>query len=827
MHYHPKLKPNNMKITAVIYSFLCFFIIHANAQTTIQGRVTDHQNEPLAFVNILINTDYQNGEISDIDGLFTFQNIRIGDKLNLSYIGYEPMIYAITEKDLTQEVRIKMTATSYRLEEVAIVAGENPAHRIIENAVKNRDENNPNKYPQYQCTTYNKMRFSNVVNFDKYQAEVMDKREDTLTEEQRNRDAGMRKNKNLSDNYYLGIMETITDKQFVYPNSHKEIVLHNKVSGLKSPQFAALATDAQPFSFYEPEIKILTVNYINPISRGSTKLYFFDWVDTIFNQQDTIFVIAFKPKKGRTFEGLKGVLYIHSNQYAIQNVIAEPADIVKMSLRIEQKYHFHQSAKKWFPEQLNMEWLMKEYPTPYVGIKIEGKSYIQTVDFQSDIKSQKFTRDKFEMADGVFDLSNDDWKQRRMDTLVTKEMESYVFIDSISKEFKLEQKMEIANAGTNGKFSLGIIDVELDKLLKFNEYENVRLGVGLRTNEKLIKKLSFGGYVGYGFRDKAFKYGGDIHLKLSKRHKMFVEGGYRNDLKSPGQLELPRWNSPFSATTEDLYQPIMDNLETFYGRFNSVVLKYGTFDLSYSHQNITPNSDYIFAYTNTDFEQFTFQELKTSIRYAYGEQTVSFMDVEFPELTKYPIFYANFTLGQWLDADIPYQKLVVGLEQNVSLHRFGSFEYHIEAGMINGDVPWTKLFGSRGLGIGFQPIIIANTFQTMQPNEFLSDQFVHLFFKYHLGTLTKAKEYFQPKLSIIHNQAWGNLANLQQHNQSFKTLEKGFFESGLEVNNLYRRNYLNIGYLGIGGGVYFRHGAYQFEELEGNLSYRFLFSFDF
>jgi hypothetical protein len=815
-----------MKINALIVIF-CFFIIPINAQTTIQGKITDKNNDPLAFVNIIVNADNQNGEISDIDGLFTFKNIQVGDKLKLSYVSYEPMIYTITEKDLKRQVVIQMTATSYILEEIAIVAGENPAHRIIENVVKNRAENNPEKYPQYQCTTYNKMRFANIVNFDKYQKEVIDVRTDTLTEEQQNEDARMRKNKNLSDNYYFGIMETITDKQFVYPNSHKEIVLHNKVSGLEKPQFAALATDAQPFSFYEPEIKILNINYINPISRGSTKLYFFDWVDTIFNQQDTIFVITFKPRKGRTFEGLKGVLYINSNQYAIQNVIAEPADIVKTSIKIEQKYRFHESEKKWFPEQLNMEWLLKEYPSPYVGIKTDGKTYIQSVDFQSDIKNQKFTRDKFEMADDVFSLSNEDWKWKRIDTLATKEIESYVFIDSLSKEFKLEKKMEIANTAVNGKLSLGIVDIELDKLLRFNEYENVRLGVGLRTNDKLIKGVSVGGYAGYGFRDKAFKYGGDLHWNLSKKHKTFVEGGYRNDLKTPGQLELPLWNTPFSGTTEDLYQPVMDNLETFYGHFNTVILKYGTLDLNYSHQNITPNNDYTFTYQNTDFQQFTFQELKTGLRYAYGEQTVSFMDVEIPEPTKYPIFYANFTIGQWLDADVTYQRLVVGLEQNVSLHRFGSFEYNIEAGIINGDVPWTKLFVSRGLGIGFQPIIIKKTFQTMQPNEFVSDQFVHLFFTYHIGTLTKSNEFFQPKLSIIHNQAWGNLANPENHSQSFKTLEKGFFESGLEVNNFYRKNYLNIGYLGIGAGAYFRHGAYQFEDLEANLSYRLLFTFDF
>ena len=144
--------------------------------------------------------------------------------------------------------------------------------------------------------------------------------------------------------------------------------------------------------------------------------------------------------------------------------------------------------------------------------------------------------------------------------MTVKELESYTFIDSVSQENKIEQKMNTAYSIISSKLDLGKIDLNLDRLLAFNDYENVRVGLGFQTNEKLIKNLSFGGYAAYGFRDKAFKYGGEIDWNISKKHHINLKTGYKNDLKTPGTLDIPRW-------------------------------KYGRHNIRYTHQEITPNSD--------------------------------------------------------------------------------------------------------------------------------------------------------------------------------------------------------------------------------------------
>lgn len=61
----------------------------------------------------------------------------------------------------------------------------------------------------------------------------------------------------------------------------------------------------------------------------------------------------------------------------------------------------------------------------------------------------------------------------------------------------------------------------------------------------------------------------------------------------------------------------------------------------------------------------------------------------------------------------------------------------------------------------------------------------------------------------------------EQHaNLDFKTMEKGFFESGLLINNIVRVNYYNIVYLGLGGGAFIRYGPYAEVKTEDNLAYK-------
>ena len=124
----------------------------------VSGKVTDSKTrEPLAFVNIVINNS-QYGGTTDIDGKFRLRSSRPVQKLQLSYVGYLPLSYPIGNR--TENLSIQLTRTEIELTEVDILPGINPAHRIIRNAIENRDLNDPEKLGSFSYTSYDKTIFT-------------------------------------------------------------------------------------------------------------------------------------------------------------------------------------------------------------------------------------------------------------------------------------------------------------------------------------------------------------------------------------------------------------------------------------------------------------------------------------------------------------------------------------------------------------------------------------------------------------------------------------------------------------------------------------------
>jgi hypothetical protein len=74
----------------------------------------------------------------------------------------------------------------------------------------------------------------------------------------------------------------------------------------------------------------------------------------------------------------------------------------------------------------------------------------------------------------------------------------------------------------------------------------------------------------------------------------------------------------------------------------------------------------------------------------------------------------------------------------------------------------------------------------------------------------------------------GSLDTKEQHHDiPFKTMEKGYFESGLIVANLFRFSYVNLIYFGIGAGGFYRYGSYALSTPSDNLAMKLVISASF
>ena len=96
---------------------------------------------------------------------------------------------------------------------------------------------------------------------------------------------------------------------------------------------------------------------------------------------------------------------------------------------------------------------------------------------------------------------------------------------------------------------------------------------------------------------------------------------------------------------------------------------------------------------------------------------------------------------------------------------------------------------------------------------------------HNFGGLLFKKNKFQPNISLHHNLGWGNLSSKSYHQQiDFKVKDKIFVESGLQLDNLIKLNYLNLADIGFGTAAFYRYGYYGYFSFKDNICLKFTLS---
>jgi hypothetical protein len=94
-------------------------------------------------------------------------------------------------------------------------------------------------------------------------------------------------------------------------------------------------------------------------------------------------------------------------------------------------------------------------------------------------------------------------------------------------------------------------------------------------------------------------------------------------------------------------------------------------------------------------------------------------------------------------------------------------------------------------------------------NEFFSNEFVYFQFKHGFNRVTIFKK-VKPSLVLVSRMAWGNLQKPEQHaGLNYKTLNEGYFESGIELNQIFK---------GLGLTAFYRYGPNQLPQFEDNIA---------
>ncbi|MES2517248.1 MAG: DUF5686 family protein [Bacteroidota bacterium] len=806
----------------ILLFFLLQISIGLQAQV-ITGQIFDARTkEPLPFVSISIKNTTK-GIVSKEDGSFSISVQSNDTELIFSSIGYLPKVVKASNVNVIylEEKENQLTGvTVYYI---------NPAHRIIDAAIKNKPLNDPERLPSFKYEVYHK----SIVTADI----------DSLNP-----------NKKLSkilQNSDLFVNESYATRQFIRPNLSKEIITASRTSGTKSTLFTSLTPLLQQFGFYRDFIQFQgrqlseQLIYVNPLTKGATSRYDFNLIDTLIVEPgDSTFVIDFEPQKGSNFEGLKGVLHIHSGDFALQYVEAEPAEKSLLHFKLEQIYEKVGERSKWFPTDLSAEWLLSEFKIGGQSLRFKVRSYIKNIALDIPILASSFDENVLEIKTNAVYQDENFWKIHRPDSLSVREKKTFLY----HKSKTLAQKF-IQNAALNASewFVSGMIplskhlDLSIQNLFDANVYEGFRPTLNILTNENFSKLIRLDAKVGYGFNDRAFKYEGRLQFLLDERTKMKLSLCYRSDISEPGNVQYFIWNSP--QIPYELIRTFQiakaDSLKQIKAELNFRALKYASVSVSFTDEYRKPTYSYTYLNPMHDpaspiMKDFHTTEIGFGIRYAFGEQFSQVGRGSIITALASPIFALHFAQGIlcFPEGKTYYTKLNTKVEYTINTPNFGQTFFNLTAGKIWGEVPYPYLYNGRGGKAENGNLVwVANHFNTMRLYEFTSDQYTNLFITHSFGSLlSKPKtKWFRPDVSVFQGIAFGSFTHNDNAHTGidFKTLENGYFESGLMVDNLYRKRFMKLFYVGAGIGVFRRWGANELLNSQENWAYRLVWNVRF
>ncbi len=241
------------------------------------------------------------------------------------------------------------------------------------------------------------------------------------------------------------------------------------------------------------------------------------------------------------------------------------------------------------------------------------------------------------------------------------------------------------------------------EILRVNPYEGVRLGLPIRTNERLWKNVSLEGYVAFGLGDRACKGAGKINwqLPVERRHILSLE--YRDayaisdaDEFTAMRRENEVWNPerPFMMfLTEGFFKAKQLYLPDARKKMLRLQFENDWADGWETHSYLAFGQQGYGEPTRVYSSQpyFQFARLGTTLRMSWDDRNV---DIYFKRLRVYgdlPVVFVNGEIGSAYFTgrntyDL-YAKLRLMVHQDVPLGVVGRLDYLFEAGTTVGKVP--------------------------------------------------------------------------------------------------------------------------------------------
>ena len=818
--------------------FLCFIITNSLvAQTKIKGQIIDFDTKvPIAFATITYNNTKFN---ADWEGKFTVEVKDFKLPIKVNFKGYyekitypEPKVVNITIK-LINDLN----------EKKAEIYTENGVNSIIKKVIENRKSNDPEKaLSSFQYKNYEYVQVT--ANPDSISSKI-----DTIYKKRLFRkpliklDSSNYRFKKFSERQHLYQTEKVN---LIQHNQHqsKETVLATRMAGFEQPVYEYLGLKLISYSVYENPFEILEIPVQNPISSFGRNLYNYKLIDSVKIDGRSAYRIYFEPKKLNT-NRLRGLLYIDTQNYAICKAYFRIYGIVNINATYT--FDFRKDIDIWFPKNRkfkvskgnnqedikilggtikfssDLEEIESKNATDQAYISIESTPF--DIEINKPITISK-PRVKIEVPQSSLKQESEYWNTFKKDSIDKRKLRTYISIDSLSLSERIEHKLFLGRKIINGYFPVSIFDIDLRSIVKYNNFEGFRFGAGAVTNSKLSEKYKVAFYGAYGLKDNEFKYGITPSYLAHKSSETWVSASYTDDIS-----EIAQTNFVTDSRRFKIYDPRSINISTFYNnRMSSVFVesKFLPKTTSYfgvSHNQIQPLFDYTFVNDEKSYTNYNITAVQLAFQWNpfsnYMQTPIGKIEYE----KRHPKFSLQLTqtLPGVLENDFAFSKIDFKTFYELPYLSGQKSSVLLQTGIAFGDVPITHLYSIVPNNLNREAILQRvtfagkNSFETMYFNEFFSNQYASLQLKHTFNKIRLGYK-INPEFTIVTRMAVGYDNHNNQHlGITYKTMEDGFFESGVECNKIYK---------GIGLVAFYRYGPYQLANFDDNIAVKISYHLD-
>lgn len=611
----------------------------AFSQQKISGVVTDKQtNESLPFANVFIAAS--KGTITDAEGKFVLNLTKEITSIRVSYIGYQTLTVPVDTN--TKYLKIQLEPSKESLDAVVLYSTENPALQIIRDAIDRKKDNDPErKLRSFKLNSYNKLLVTaNPDSINGQLDSIYTKKDGKLIFKEV--DSSNYSFKKDMDRSHIYMTEKVSEISFSSSKGKREKILATRMAGFKEPIYEVLGLKIQSFSFYKNEYNLFGTSYVAPLASNALSKYNYKILDTVTNNNRDAYMIYYSPKKKGKTSGLEGILYIDQKSYALHKAIAEIKAVI--DIKAVQNFEYNETFEVWFPtdKEINIKKGKTDDSVSLLGSTINvqrGTPQDSTTTVRSnkqDVSDFIYLSSKTKNFDLAFnkevtirgrglaieidelahDRSEEFWNQYRTDSISKRGKETYVVLDSVIAEDGVEKDIYLARKLLKGYYPTKYVDLDLRYLLKYNNYEAFRLGLGGVTNANFSTKYRVNGYGVYGTRDKDFKFGVGAAARLDKRTQTWFGISYTDDLVETGSSRFITDRRAFS-----LFEPRLFNIDLFYevkrltANIEHQITAKTHANLMLSRSNVESTYDYGFVNNGEVFNAYDITEATFSVQW--------------------------------------------------------------------------------------------------------------------------------------------------------------------------------------------------------------------